>query len=306
MTLDRFFETEKDPDGYNLIDFSQLTLATVMHTYAPTDVLSIDMIRHLIISTIKHNVLKNRAKYKHIVICIDNAEFGYWRRHKAYYYKKHRSIDKEESDWDWDTIHKAINEVSKEISENLPFITLSLPHTEADDIIGVLCRYLDETQPDAPVLITSSDGDFTQLHRYKNVKQWSPMQKKWVQPKHGSPRRDLLYKIVKGDGKDTIANIYSRSDFIITKEEGERQKSVSSKLMAQVFEAKDPKTLFTGDVLARYNENELLLDFDFIPDEIRNPIIEKFNTFKVPPRRLVYPYFVKKKLVKMLEFVNDF
>ena len=28
------------------------------------------------------------------------------------------------------------------------------------------------------ILIISSDGDFTQLHKYPNVKQWSPMHKK--------------------------------------------------------------------------------------------------------------------------------
>lgn len=312
MSLDKIFG-ELEPKqklqttgGYNLIDFSQLVVSTFLTTYKPGDEMSLDLVRHMVINSLRYNVLSNKKKYPNIIICIDNANGGYWRRKLAYYYKKHRTEQREESGYDWETIYLYINTVVQEIKENLPYKVISIPGVEADDIIAVMVKEISQSQPGVPILITSSDGDFTQLHKFKNVTQWSPIQKKWVKTKTGSPRHDLLTKIVKGDGKDTISNVYSPSDFIITKQEGQRQKSISSKFMEQVFAADDPKALFTGDALTRYNENEVLLDFDFIPADISESILNEFRTVQVAPRRMIYPFFVKNRMVQLLDKITEF
>lgn len=306
MSLAHFMD-EADSQGFCIFDFSQIAIATIMQTYEPTDKIDANLVRHLILSSLKYNVLNRKQEYPNIIIAVDNsADGGYWRRQKYYFYKKHREKDRKESDWDWESIFDSIKTVAYELRENMPYKTLILPHTEADDIIGVLCKYLDEKFPDAPVLVVSSDGDMTQTQRYKNVKQWSPGQKKWVKPKEGTWRKDLITKIIKGDSGDGIANIKSRSDFILTKLDGERQKSISSKLLAQAFEEKDPSVLFTGDEFTRYNENRELVDFEMIPDNIRQAIIKEFETIKVPGRSKIYPYFVKKAIKKLLDQVNEF
>ncbi|UYD60091.1 ribonuclease H [Aeromonas phage avDM12-TAAL] len=306
MSLAQFMD-EADSQGFCIFDFSQIAIATIMQTYEPTDKIDANLVRHLILSSLKYNVLNRKQEYPNIIIAVDNsADGGYWRRQKYYFYKKHREKDRKESDWDWESIFDSIKTVAYELRENMPYKTLILPHTEADDIIGVLCKYLDEKFPDAPVLVVSSDGDMTQTQRYKNVKQWSPGQKKWVKPKEGTWRKDLITKIIKGDSGDGIANIKSRSDFILTKLDGERQKSISSKLLAQAFEEKDPSVLFTGDEFTRYNENRELVDFEMIPDNIRQAIINEFETIKVPGRSKIYPYFVKKAIKKLLDHVNEF
>ncbi|AUE22853.1 ribonuclease [Aeromonas phage Ah1] len=306
MSLAQFMD-EADSQGFCIFDFSQIAIATIMQTYEPTDKIDANLVRHLILSSLKYNVLNRKQEYPNIIIAVDNsADGGYWRRQKYYFYKKHREKDRKESDWDWESIFDSIKTVAYELRENMPYKTLILPHTEADDIIGVLCKYLDEKFPDAPVLVVSSDGDMTQTQRYKNVKQWSPGQKKWVKPKEGTWRKDLITKIIKGDSGDGIANIKSRSDFILTKLDGERQKSISSKLLAQAFEEKDPSVLFTGDEFTRYNENRELVDFEMIPDNIRQAIIKEFETIKVPGRSKIYPYFVKKAIKKLLDHVNEF
>ncbi|ADM79953.1 RNaseH ribonuclease [Aeromonas phage phiAS5] len=298
---------EEESQGYCIFDFSQIAIATILQTYEPTDKIDTNLVRHLILSSLKYNVLNRKREYPNIIIAVDNsADGGYWRRQKYYFYKKHRERDRKESEWDWESIFDSLKTVAYEIRDNMPYKTLILPHTEADDIIGVLCKYLDEKCPDAPVLVVSSDGDMTQTQRYKNVKQWSPGQKKWVKPKEGTWRQSLITKIIKGDTGDGVANIKSRSDFIYTKLDGERQKSISSKLLAQAFETKDPATLFTGDELVRYNENRELVDFEMIPDHIRSAIINEFETIKVPGRSKIYPYFVKKAIKKLLDSANDF
>ena len=298
--------TGDDNSGVLLFDFSQIAISTITSTYTPQDEINENIVRHVILNSIKFNVLKYKALYPNIVIAIDNATNGYWRRQKYYYYKKSREEKRTKDEWDWVKIFDCIKIVADEFKSNMPYKVINLDQIEADDIIGVLCKYISNIDATTPIMIISSDGDFTQLHKFKNVKQYSPMHKKLVQPKHGSYYKDLMTKIVKGDPKDCIANIYMPSDFLYVKLDGERQKSVSSKLMASVFEAKDPSSLFDGDQLKRYIENKNLIDFDMIPDNISQRIINEFNNIKPAPRRMVYPYFVKKGLSKLLDSANNF
>lgn len=306
MDLSNLLGDDDDLGGVLLFDYSQIAISTIMNTYTETDVIDANLIRHIILSSIKFNVIKHKQAYPNIVIAIDNGSGGYWRRLKYDFYKRSREKKRIGDSWDWESIFDAMRVVAEEFRENMPYKTLILPHTEADDIIGVLINYISGIDPTTPIMIVSSDGDFTQCHKHKNVKQWSPMHKKWVHPKHGTPQKDLLTKIVKGDTKDCVSNVYMPSDFLYTKLEGERQKPISAKFMATVFESKDPESLFTGDALIRYRENKELIDFDEIPDNIREAIIKEYNEIVVPPRRKVYPYFVKKGIKKLLDHVNDF
>ncbi|MGL6228684.1 MAG: hypothetical protein ACRC3J_05690 [Culicoidibacterales bacterium] len=309
MSLAKFFDNPSDEDiipGVNLIDLSQIVVSTITASFTPQDNVDLNFVRHVILNSIRYNALNNKTLYPKIVIAVDNNANGYWRRQKSYFYKKHREKIRAESDWDWSSIHESMRTVAKELAENLPYHVIDLPSTEADDVIGVLVHHINETSPKTPILVTSSDGDFTQLQKFKNVKQWSPMHKKFVKPKHGSGRNDLLTKIVKGDAKDTIANIKSPADFIITKVDGARQASISSKLLAAVYDSKDPKSLFTGDELKRFEENELMLDLSLVPDTIKQPIINQFENVKPAGRSKVYPYLIKHKLVKLLEVASEF
>ena len=293
--------------GVNLVDFSQLVISTMMATFKPDEKITIDFMRSLCLNTHRANVAKNKRLYPTIVVCVDNSKDGYWRRDVAYYYKKNRAEKREESEWDWETIFEGMALVVQELKDHMPYKVIDKTKTEADDAIGVLCKYIVENHPSCQILITSSDGDFTQLHKYKQVKQWSPMMKKWVTCKHGSPRNDLRFKIVKGDKKDNVASINSRSDYYYTQQEGERAKPISTKnLLDPVMKSDDPLSLLTEEQKTRYIENEILLDFDKIPDKISAPIIDQFENGEVAPRRKIYPYFVSKKLVKLIDSINDF
>jgi hypothetical protein len=95
---DMFPEEMAKPEGYNLIDLSQLMIATIVQTFKPTDEFDLKLTRHLILNTIRYNALKNKDLYPNIIICVDNPkQGGYWRRKKAYYYKKHRDEIRDES-----------------------------------------------------------------------------------------------------------------------------------------------------------------------------------------------------------------
>lgn len=312
MSLANLFdmgEDKKTPTGVNLVDFSQIVISTVSATFKPKEEITIDMMRHLCLNTLRSNVLKNKQQYPTVVVCVDNAHDGYWRRDVAAYYKKNRSKNREESEVDWETIFAGMAIVIAELKEHMPYIVIDKAKTEADDSFGVLCKYINENYPHCKILLTSSDGDFTQLHKYKNVKQWSPIAKKWVTCKHGSPRNDLRYKIIKGDKKDAIAGINVRSDYVITKSPEERAPMISTKkLLEPLLNADDPLAtgLLSEEQKKRYIENEILLDFEKIPKHISDAIIDQFENGEVAPRRKMYPYFVSRRLVKLAANINEF
>lgn len=309
MSLSNFLDEDDEVKGTMFVDFSQIILGTILKTYDEEDIIDTNVVRHITLSCLLYSVTKYKAQYPNIVIAIDNAKNGYWRRHKYYFYKKNRDKQKAKTSWDWDSIYESINTVADEIKEHLPYKTINLPHTEADDTIGVLVKMIAESSPSTPLLILSSDGDFTQLQKYKNVKQWSTINAKWVVPKHGTYLKDLITKIVKGDPKDTVSNIKMSADFLHAKLDGERQKSISTKLMESIFELKDHESIkasLTPEEKVRYDENRELIDFEMIPDNISRAIINEYNAVVVPPRRKIYPYFVKNRLVKLLDKVSEF
>lgn len=294
----------RDFVGVNLVDYSQIVLSTIMATFKPTDELSVDLIRHVVLSTIRANVLKNKQKYPHVVLAIDNGVGGYWRKQKAWYYKYKRTSQREESGWNYDIIFKAMAEVKGEIIENLPYVVIDVQGTEADDIIAVLTKH--HASKGTPVLITSSDGDFTQLHHYKSVKQWSPMQKKFVKPTHGSPKLDLLYKCFKGDRKDGIAPFKASSSHYA--DGTGRSPSITENELQRLMTATEEElmTMLSEEHYNRYIENRELLDFEFIPQKISSKILDVYQNYSIAPRSKIYPYFVAKKLTKLMTSVSEF
>ena len=123
---------------------------------------------------------KYRDQYGQMVICCDGPNT--WRREYFPEYKASRkkSRDKTDSTMDWNEVYRILNTVRDEISANLPYKVIQIDTCEADDIIATLALQTQEFGQHEPVMIVSSDKDFIQLQRYKNVKQFSPIQKKWL------------------------------------------------------------------------------------------------------------------------------
>lgn len=303
-----FITGEEPKEGFCLVDLSQIALATAMYTLNPGDKISLNLLRHIVLSSIKHNVLKFKKEgYKNVIIAMDNPLPIYWRREEAYYYKKNRKKDREANkiNFDWDGYFDAMKVISKEIVDNMPYIVSNIPKAEADDTIGVLARYLSNQGHN--VLIISSDGDFTQLQKYKNVKQWSAIQKKYVNVKGESPEYDLMTKILKGDKKDGIAGIKVRSDYWYTHIEGERTPIIRSAFIKEMTDSDDPLSLLaTDEERARFVENKKLLDLDLVREDIAKQIMDNYNNYKVKGRARIYSYFVKSGLTKLLQHVGDF
>lgn len=314
MSLHGFFKPsakEQDridkglPAGVNLVDFSQIVLSSIMGTFQPTDKIDEDMIRHIVLNTLRSNVLKNKVKFPKIIICLDNSENGYWRKKVASHYKYKRSKARDDSDYDFEFIFSVMAKVKQEMIDNFPYTIMDLEGVEADDHIGVLTPYY--VDQGVPVLITSSDGDFTQLHTSPLVRQWSPMQKKWVKPKHGSAANDLRFKNLKGDKKDGIASIRATSDHY-TYDDGRRAPSVTAKMLELWMNTPEEEMfeVLGEDLFLRYKENQKLIDLKFIPNDIQCNILTRCKEYRPAPKSKLFTYFAANKLEKLITNMSDF
>ncbi len=252
MSLDHFYG---DTNGAVIIDLSQIALATAAVAYGdePGKKFTVPLVRQLILSTLKHNALKFKSEgYEKVIIAVDNARYGYWRRQEQDYYKRNRAISREENanQFDWEGYFNGLNEVVTELEQNMPYTLINVKHCEADDVIAVLTKHLSEM--DWKVRIISSDGDFTQLHKYKNVDQYSPVQKKFVSIKTGSPAEDCLTKVLKGDRKDNVASIKVRGDFYLC-DLGVRTPSTSASFINDMVGKSDDEIfeVFKDDVMTK-------------------------------------------------------
>lgn len=302
--LNSLMQNEDQENDVMTVDVSNIAIATLMNNFTPVtqDQITQDILRHIVLDTIRFNVVKFKGEYPDVVLAFDDNR--YWRKNKAPYYKKRRQVDKENSKWDWERISNLLHPIYDEIRAVLPYINLRVDLAEADDVIAVVTK--DAVAKGKRVLIVAADGDFTALQKYVGVRQWSPTMKKWVTPKYGSPRNDLRMKIIKGDKKDSIACIKMRSDYIVSKVEGERSPSITAKELEVWLEADDPTIGMNEEWAKRYRENEILRDFDFIPDSVADSILEAYNSPKVGNKAKMERYFMEHKLIRMFEKLSDF
>ena len=323
MTLSNFYNSPKhalsdtdhalkDSQGIVVVDFSQIAISTITAMYKPNDTLTVDMLRHVILNTLRSNVYKFKSKYPDIIIAIDNGKGGYWRKKEAWYYKYKRAEGREKSGLDWDTIFKAMDIVKGELKQIFPLYVIDIPGLEADDIISTVAKIY---SPQVPVLIISSDGDFTQCHN-KNVKQFSPMQKKFVQFKNGSAQRDLWFKVVKGDRKDGVANFRSTSGHYAQDPDPvtgkiPRSPSIPSKVLAELIDSDvnnldEVQQKVTKEEFERIEENLKLLDLNNLPLWVETAITDEINQYEKPTGRRLYSYTIKHRLDKIREKIQDF
>ena len=281
-----------------LLDFSNIIVGSIMvaHRIPNEERTSEDFIRHLVLNSMRNFRTKYRDKYGELVICTDMHSS--WRKNEYPYYKAHRKKvrDKQKSEgMDWSALFQTINTIILEIDEFFPYKVIRVPHAEGDDVIAVLARTLQEKS-----IIISSDKDFTQLQKYKNIKQFSPIQKKMLTV--SDPYKYLKEHIIRGDKGDGIPNILSADDCIV---EGVRQRPISKKKV-ETWMDKKPEDFCENGMSEKWERNKKLIDFDCIPKEITDAIVSEYAKEKTPKQGQLLNYFISKKLKFLMEHIGDF
>lgn len=287
-----------------LIDFNQVCLASIMtmQNELKTDDPSKkkDLIRHIALSSIKSYKKKYGKEYGDVVITSDGR--GYWRKEYFPQYKGTRKKNREQSDFNWTFIFETLNEIRDDLREHFPYKVLCLQRCEADDVIAVLVESTQEFGRHEPVMIISSDKDFKQLHVYDNVKQFSPMLKKQVTVNKKELHPWLIEHIVKGDSGDGIPNILTTDDALMN---GERQKTVTSKRL-QEFIDNGFIACKTDEERRNWTRNVVLVDFKHIPQEVKDSIMQAYETPPKGDKNSVMNYLIKNRCRLLLDEIEDF
>lgn len=279
-----------------LIDLNQLVIANIFSEVGTKDINNEDLIRHLIINSIRVYVKKYRKEYGEIVICCDSK--NYWRKNYFPFYKVNRVATKAASGIDWNMLYGLMDKIRSEIVSYLPYKTVVVEKAEADDIIAVLAL---RNSMHEKVMIISSDKDFLQLQRHPNIFQYSPILKKDI--KTDNAEAYLKEHIIRGDRGDGIPNFLSRDNCFV---KGERQKPVSKKNLEKWL-GEDYKDFCTTEELIRnYKRNQMLIDLEFIPDEITKNIVEAYEKAETGNKSKLLQYFISKKLKNMIEVIDEF
>lgn len=290
-----------------IVDYSQTAISTLMaELRGRTDVeISTPLIRHMIINALRSYNAKYGSEYGQLVIACDNKK--YWRKKIFPYYKANRKKERGDSGFDWNAIFEALNLIKSEIAEFFPYPVIEVDTVEADDIIATLATWsqnndLQENGKPHPFLILSGDHDFVQLQRYKNVKQFSTIQKKWIK---AEDKIDviLMEHILMGDKGDGVPNFLSDDDVFVT---DKRQKPIRKKDLEEwkkLSISHWDSTPYANNV----RRNASMIDLRNIPEDISQEIINSYTTQQhSKDKTQLLNYFISYKMKNLIDHITEF
>ena len=280
-----------------LLDYSQIALSNIFIQKLNEE----NMIRHMILNSIRMYNKRYRGEYGQMVICVDSGNS--WRKQLYPHYKANRKKNRDENtDMDWPEIFRILTMVREEIQENLPYKVIQIDTCEADDIIGTLTMQTQEFGQHEPVMIVSADKDFIQLQRFKNVKQFSPIQKKMVTDKN--PLTYMWNHIMRGDAGDGVPNILSADDTFVT--DAKQTPLRQTRIDEWITNADNLREVMPQEIYRNYQRNKKLIDLTEVPQELQHEIIETYDNQKVPMKMKVLNYLIKKRCNHLIEVVEEF
>ena len=295
-----------------LVDYSQTALSAILsfqrELKGKGEGYAVNLIRHVILSSLQNIKKKHGREYGQLVICADGRD--YWRRDVFPHYKAGRKKTRDASGLPWTLIFDTMSSIRDDLQENFPYKVLHYDRAEADDIIAVLCKWTQDNdliqegleESSQKVLIISSDHDFKQLHRFPNVRQWSPKIKKLLVTEPDYMTVGHIQHIVKA-GDDGIPSVLCPDDFFVNKEDNGRATPVTKK----VLEKFSDRNNLNDSEKSRFDRNQRLVDFEFIPAEVSEEIINRFETSVVVSDKMkIMNYLIKNRCRLLLDNIEGF
>ncbi len=276
-----------------VLDLNNVLFSSVLYYLSQQRDKSIEqnMVFHIAINTIRSINVKFREEYGDLVIAADSLK--YWRKQYFPYYKASRKKAREQSDVNWTKLFECLGVLKSDLQESFPYKYIDIEGAEADDIIAVAA-----SKAKTPLLIISSDKDFVQLQTNPNVRQYDPVNKKFI--RNEDPKGYLFEHVIKGDVGDGIPNIASSDNCFVI---GERQKSVTKNLFASVQNIdSDP----SHPMYRNYIRNKTLIDLNEIPPDLKQQITTELDLPNSKDKSKLWPYLTKNQMVNLLANVNDF
>ena len=298
-----------------LIDYSQIGKGILKEFEQELKISSeekiTNIVRHVMLNTIKSYKKRFPQYADKIIIACDSK--NYWRKDIFPHYKYKRKESQKSDGVDWDFIYKCMDTLRDEIAAFLPWQVLAVERTEADDIIGTLIKYVTETESSdvglisepPKILVISSDKDFKEFYKYPNYRQWSPLTKVYTELEKGdTPQKFLRELIGRGDTGDGIPCIRAEEDHFVNGTK--RQPSMYADFVDLIRE-KGRDACETEFQRNRWDKNESLINIDKLPQNYKDDIIHAYkNTLFNRNKNILLQYFVDKKLVRLIDVIEEF
>ena len=278
-----------------IIDMNQISLASLMMDLNMRKSNEVDesMVRHMILNSIRLYRTQFNKDYGEVILTYDSKH--YWRREYFPNYKASRRKGREKDNKDWDKIFGVLNKIKAEFKDNLPYKYLEVYGCEADDIIATLCK----NNQNEKIMIVSGDKDFIQLHKYPNVKQYSPILKKYVND--DNPTTYIKEHILKGDTSDGVPNVLSPDNTFV---DSIRQRPLGRKKIETWLDIHIDD--LPEEVKRNYQRNDKLINLDNIPEELGKEIMFEFKEAPCGDRSKLLNYFIQSRLKNLTNEIGEF
>lgn len=294
---------------------------------------------HLMLNSLRY-ISRQFKDYGKIILAIDNR--NYWRRELYPEYKAHRKKAREDSAVDFDTFFTQLNSFIKILDKCFPYYVLEVDGAEADDIIAVLTK---EYSKQEKVLVITSDKDMKQVLLY-GAEMYDPIKQTFIKMSDEEVKLFKQLHILLGDPGDNIPNVmvgleFSKNFIKYLKENGVfiydpykvKQMSFWQELVDNynVLNKKGEKDIYKTprfgektalkflkeghlqDYLqeegfrANYERNKKLIDFDEIPDNVRQKILDAYKNLQLSyDGNCIFKFLTKMNLKENLQNINEF
>lgn len=231
--------------------------------YTPEMVL--DKFAALFESNLKEIKRKLKVDWTNIFLVRDCPRDKIWRTTLYPDYKKTRD-DKRSPLFDPMVFTRAYNELVPKLEKNFNLKVFQYDHAEADDVIAVMNNEIHRLHPQTLVYIMSADSDFLQLQsEHTNIInfQYKPLAS--TIKSSGVLENYLMWKIIKGDASDNIPAIDKKIGDVTALKLAKCPISLEQRLSA------------SEQTRSNFERNQTLIDFNFIPQPIREGIIQMMH-----------------------------
>ena len=285
-----------------LVDYNQLVIAAsamVAKTPTSTDETGhspLALTRHLVWNMLRTYRRKFFGQYGELVICCDRGP--YWREDVFPYYKHNRKTSQRIESPERTAILDHLSTLRTELTEFSPYKVVTVIGAEADDVIATLVR----AHPFLPSVIVSDDHDFGQLQTEVFLTQYQPRKKSFFQSQN--PALLLRQHIVEGDPGDGVPNFLSDDDSLAVN--GKKQRPLRNSAQYLDLNASADSICTTPEMRHGWQRNQRLVDFDFIPDSIREKCLNAYAVAEQAPRSELLDYFMRHRCKALMAAVGEF
>lgn len=230
-----------------------------------TNTIFIEKYNKLFIENIKKIQKKYKIKDSTVIFAKDCRRYNIWRNDHYDIYKKTR--DDKNKRFNKDIFIYTYENIIPEL-DKLGINIYCHENAEADDIIAILKKTIRKKYNELPIYIITNDHDYLQLFDDNtyiyNLKGLNLRTKS-----KGNSKLDLQFKIFRGDNSDNILPVVSK-------------KIRDDKIIDLIYNKEKFDEFFKENENLKdiYNTNELLIDFNKIPQNIQDDVSKyiKFRT----------------------------